>query len=117
MELNPEEMEVFLEKQIREEAERREYSLRMLSEGSARPYMEVLEDLNRHTSKNDYRKLQRLHRELKVYGDGVPLFDRINPVWYMFPVYVVIGAMALMVAMTLLKVIYLITKHIWLLPW
>lgn len=117
MELDPEEMESFLEKERREEAERREYSFRMLSQGKARPYLEVLEDLNCHTGSSDYKKLRRLHRELKVYGDGVPLFDRINPVWFMLPVYIVVGAMAIMVAITILKVIYLITKHIWLLPW
>lgn len=38
-------------------------------------YEEILKQVS-ETSKRDYRKVRKLHRELREYGDGLPLMYR-----------------------------------------
>lgn len=74
--MNIKDLEQYQLQQIADEKERTEKSVKALSEGKARPYEEVLEDLHNHTRKGDKKKLRRLHKELKYYGDGVSFIDR-----------------------------------------
>ena len=71
-----EELNEIAMKGLQDERERTRRSEEAIANGKARPYEEVLDDLNYHTCQGDRKKLQRLHKELKFYGDGISVFDR-----------------------------------------
>ena len=95
-----EEMNEIATKGFLEERERTRRSEEAIANGKARPYEEVLDDLNYHTQSWDRKKLRRLHKELKYYGDGVSLVDRYG--FELVASWMIIGAVGVGVALAVL---------------
>lgn len=97
------ELDMIAIKSEEEEKERTRLSMEALARGEARPYEDVLDDLNHHTRFGDKKKLRRLHKELKYYGDGVSLIDRYG--FGFVAIWMLLGAVGAGVALAVLVAI------------